>query len=471
MSNCILRPLCCLLLVAGASAQVDRYELGLRLRAFERHIDAVTSVELRVAAFADLNRAVQAFFRLDTSAVATAIDAADAALGAEPLSVDQRHVQSLQLALAQRLLTVGEGEVAADLSQAYRIDDEEQSFEGCSLVLRAPGWAQPLIIPISELPQSIALPLKDVPAGDHLLQWQVVKSDEVLTSREQGLSVAADLDARLARLGAAVKQAEALEPATIESKTLPALVGMLQGMQRRRPAETILPGWQILAEAEALADYLAKPSELPFYGAHRPGSFRLRIPVAGSTMAVRLFVPKVSAPAPLVMALHGMGGSENLFFDGYGDGRVVVLGAKRDWLVVAPRLTFGNLDCAALVDAVAARFPVDRQRVAVVGHSMGAMQAVANAIRNPDRYRAVAALGGGGRVRRTAGLAQLPFFVGVGTKDFALAQANALHRALLAADAPSRLHEYADVEHLAIVQVALADVFRFFDEALAAADK
>ena len=53
------------------------------------------------------------------------------------------------------------------------------------------------------------------------------------------------------------------------------------------------------------------------------------------------------------------------------------------------------------------------------------------------------------------------------TKDFALAGANGLHRALQAAGASSDFREYSGVEHLAIVQLALADVFRFFDQVLA----
>jgi predicted esterase len=258
------------------------------------------------------------------------------------------------------------------------------------------------------------------------LRWRIVSGDEVLVTREQGLSVAVDLAPRLARLVEAAAAAESISPPTIESKTLPALLKLLQSMQRRRSSETILPGSQILAEAEQLSAWLAKPTEVPFYGAHRPGSFALRVPVGKGTAAVRLFVPKVDAPAPLVVALHGAGGSENLFFDGYGDGRVVKLGAERNWLVVAPRLTLGSLDVAELCDALAERFPVDLQRVAVVGHSMGAMQAVANAVRTPERFRAVAALGGGGRVRANAALKSLPFFVGVGSQDFALSGAKAL---------------------------------------------
>ncbi|MCA8965518.1 MAG: dienelactone hydrolase family protein, partial [Planctomycetes bacterium] len=168
----------------------------------------------------------------------------------------------------------------------------------------------------------------------------------------------------------------------------------------------------------------------------------------------------------LVIAVHGAGGSENLFFDGYGDGEVVRQAAQRGWLVAAPRVGFGQLDCAALADALADRFPIDRSRVLLVGHSMGAMQVIGNAMRTPASWAAVAALGGGGQVRASDALKKLPLFVGVGSRDFALGQARALDRSLRAAGATSTLREYAGVEHLAIVQLALDDVFGFFERAL-----
>jgi predicted esterase len=464
-----------LLLAVGLSAQAERYELGVRLRAFERHLDAVTDETRRAAAYGELERAVQAFFRLDTAAVAKAIDAADCALAGKPWSAAKRYASSLQLVLSQRLVSAGAGELTGKLCVAYKLDDvaddDDFDLENCSLRLQFAGMQSPLVVALDDVPQEIVIPLADAAAGDHWLQWSIVRGDEVLVTRQQGLSVAVDVAPRLARLVAAAEQAETVIPETIESKTLPALVKMLQGMQRRRSSETVLPGAQMLAEAEQLAAWLAKPSDLPFYGGHRPGSFALRVPLGKSTAAVRLHVPKADAPAPLVVALHGAGGSENLFFDGYGDGRVVQLGAERNWFVVAPRLSLGPLLADQLVDALAERFPIDTQRVVMVGHSMGAMQAVANAMRDPERYRAVAALGGGGQVRASDAVQRLPFFVGVGSKDFALSGANGLHRALRRAQVASTFREYAQVEHLAIVQIALPDVFRFFDEVLARPSK
>lgn len=448
----------------GLVAQVARYELGLRLRAFERQLDAITEPERREAAFAELDKAVQAFFRLDTRSVAKAIDAADRALSGRDWSVAEQYAHSLQWELGKRLVSVGEASLPGKLRLAYEIDDDDFEPEGWSLVVEVPGAAKPVVIAVDELPQDVTIPLAGLQSGDHALRWSLRAEGRTLLAREQALSVVPDLQERMAKLLSVQKALKERDDVSIESKTFPALVRMLQGMQRRRAAETILPGAELMKEAEALADWLSGPVNGPHYG--MPGSFRLRIPTDKGTTSVRLFVPESTGDVPLVVALHGAGGSENLFFDGYGDGRVVALAKERKWMVVAPRLAIGTVDCAALVEALAERFPVDRQRVVLVGHSMGAMQAVANACRTPDRYRAVAALGGSGRVRRSEALQKLRFFVGVGSKDFALGGAKGLQRALQGAGVASDYREYPGVEHLAIVQLALDDVFAFFDKVL-----
>ena len=456
----ILLPLC----LPALPAQVERYELGLRLRAFERDLERITDAERREAAFVQLNTAVQAFFRLDTGAVAKAIDAADRGLRGDAGTPAVRFARGLALSLDARLVEQGTADLPLSISAAYRTDDEDYSPEGLHLVIEPlAAGASAQRWPIGELPFEAKLSLEGAPAGDHLLRWSIVRGEDVLVRREQGLSIVTDLQAQLDALTDAVAAAEAIAPPTIEAKTLPAIDKMLRSMQRRRPEETILPGDRLLREARSLA-----AGTQPFYTAARTGSFWLRVPVEGRTASVRLFVPAPppSDKTPLVIAVHGAGGSENLFFDGYGDGKVVKLAAERGWFLVAPRNEMTGVDCAALAEALAQRYPIDLDKVLLVGHSMGAMQVMQNASRAPERFAAVAALGGGGSVRRSDALAKLPFFVGVGSRDFALGQARALDRSLRAAGATSTLREYPGVEHLAIVQLALDDVFSFFEKAL-----
>jgi hypothetical protein len=96
---------------------------------------------------------------------------------------------------------------------------------------------------------------------------------------------------------------------------------------------------------------------------------------------------------------------------------------------------------------------------------MGAAQAVLNTSKTPDLFAAVAALGGGGLIRVSDRFKAIPFFVGVGNEDFAHSWARNLHQGLQKAGVMKvHFREYPDVDHIAIAQVALGDVFRWLDE-------
>jgi pimeloyl-ACP methyl ester carboxylesterase len=111
-------------------------------------------------------------------------------------------------------------------------------------------------------------------------------------------------------------------------------------------------------------------------------------------------------------------------------------------------------------------YPIDPARLFLVGHSMGAAQAVAAAGHEPRRFAGVAALGGGGGVRISEALRGVRFFMGIGESDLALGGARTLRDRLQKAGVRTVVYkEYPGVEHLLVVQVALDDVFAFLDEA------
>jgi predicted esterase len=444
---------------AALTAQVDRLELGLRLRHFERALAAQPDPARRDVAFVALDRGVQAFFRLDLAGVAEAVTDAELALGAREPTAGERFASSLQLVLPARLLTVG-GRLPFSLRPCWPSTAEQP--EQLSLQVQLDGTQQTRDLLVRELPNGGELPLGDTAAGEHVLRWRLRSGDKVLGERAAFVSVVADLVPRLDALDAAARTAGK----DLEGRTLVALARMLLTMTRSRGEETVLPGARLLVEAEGLAQAVA--DDKPYYGSARTGQFWLRVPTPASTFAVRLLVPPPrEAKQPLVLALHGAGGSENLFFDGYGDGESVRQCAQRGWYLCAPRAGLGVPDLPALVDALALRYPIDTQRVLLVGHSMGAAMVVAAASREPDRYAAVAALGGGGEARDSEALRRLPFFVATGSRDFLRASATALHQRLQQLEVPTEWREYAGVEHLAVVQIALPDVFAWFDRLLA----
>ena len=187
----------------------------------------------------------------------------------------------------------------------------------------------------------------------------------------------------------------------------------------------------------------------------------------------RLFVPEdldPKTPVPLVVAMHGAGGSENMFFEGYGAGHIVRLCKDRGWLLVSPRagLGFGLTPAPPvgdIVDELAKHYPVDPKRVFILGHSMGSSMAFDAVQKDPGKFAAVACLAGGGSVRKAEVFAELPVFIGVGDKDFAVKTAKGLQANLEKAKAKNvTFKEYPDVEHLVIVREALGDVFDLFDK-------
>ncbi|MGE3175445.1 MAG: hypothetical protein AB7O97_22665 [Planctomycetota bacterium] len=458
-------------LAAPARAQLDRHELGLRLCAFERELDATADPERRDRALQELARAVRAFFGLAPAAVAVAIDDATWALRGVAPSPEQRWAAALQLRLARRLVARGSGTVVVHVGDAFlapRVPGPpRQRPDGATLEVTV-GDGPVQAFALDELPCTLALALQGVPAGDLPLRWRVRSGDTTWIERQQGVSVAEDLAARLDRIDEPPPHAL---PA-LEAATLPHLARLVRGMTRPRAGETVLPGARLLAEAEALRQL---PEGGAWYGPTRPGDFWLRVPLGpgpdAEVATVRLVVPaglRADRPVPLVLALHGAGGSENLFCDGYGDGAIVARCAERGWILCAPRSSgFGGVDAAALAAALAKRFPVDLERTVLVGHSMGAMQATGRAVAAPRRFAAVAALGGGGAVRAAAGLTELPFLVATGGRDFARDGALALAEALRALGTPVEVWDEPAVEHLSVVQLALPTVFAFFDRVLA----
>ena len=97
-------------------------------------------------------------------------------------------------------------------------------------------------------------------------------------------------------------------------------------MARGTPQETNYPAARLLKEAEEGTRAVAAGQ--PFYGQKKVGQFWLQTPGTGAAVSLRLQAPPAAArgtPLPLVIALHGAGGSENLFFDGYGNGLIARL--------------------------------------------------------------------------------------------------------------------------------------------------
>ncbi len=126
--------------------------------------------------------------------------------------------------------------------------------------------------------------------------------------------------------------------------------------------------------------------------------------IADQPAPMRLFCPEHREPPaegwPLVIALHGAGGNEHMFMSGYGAGRIRQLAEQHGFVVASPQnspLSAQPAVLDALVESIAADYPIDRSRVYLIGHSMGAGVALAWSKLRHDRIAATALIAGVGR--------------------------------------------------------------------------
>jgi predicted esterase len=444
-----------------------RHEMGRRVVALERAF-ATASEELRVRSLPHVERAVNGFFAGGFTGVSLELDAARRVLEGVKEDPAGRLAfgDALVLVPERRLVALGTERLAFVVDRLYgdleapagatfdvrgvrRDGGEERDLEEGRSAAGERTWPWRADTTIAELG-----------AGDHHLTLRAWHGAVPLAEVDVALSVVPDLDARLAKLEAAVGDRKALAR-TVAAHTAHHLFELLADLAKGETPEVDLAANALLAEAETLAfgDDAARAALLA-----SPGDRYVALPLARGTSIGRLFVPEGLAPdadVPIVFALHGAGGSENMFFASYGAGLAVDLARERGWILFAPRVGAFGYTLDTTLETLDALLPIDRERVFVVGHSMGAAATVGAVAKSPALVRAYAALGGGGRPN--AALVDVPAFVAAGASDFGKRGADALAAALRTLGATVDARTYADTEHLLIVQRALPDVFAFFD--------
>lgn len=450
-------------------AQADRYELGRRLRGFEERWDRPAEAEARKHATKALNESVGRFFRVEFGEAARAMTRALRLLdGIDEPPAAIRWADSLAIFPERRLIERGTATLDASIRPVYAVEIEAPADATGRIQVAIAGEVVPrtlLEVPLASPTQDVSIPTADLIEGDYALIFDIVTGGEVVARCESVISVVDRLADRLDEAKAVV---DGWSSTSTDAASARHHVLMLENLENGASSEADMFAAAVLTELERLIEVVE--SREPFHGPSRPGSHRLALSSpTGRTIPARVFVPEgieEGVSVPLVVALHGMGGSENLFFDGYGRGAIVQLCRERGWLLVSPRrgpIGAGPVD--EVVEAMASVYPVDRSKVLLVGHSMGAMQAVGALMEAPERYAGAAALGGGGRVPEIPGLDRVPVFIGIGEHDFLLSSARELRGSLERVGSERvEYREYPDIEHLVIVQVALPDAFEFFDQ-------
>jgi pimeloyl-ACP methyl ester carboxylesterase len=165
----------------------------------------------------------------------------------------------------------------------------------------------------------------------------------------------------------------------------------------------------------------------PFAGKH--GDFRkaYRSGVDSTLQPYRIFVPAAydgSKSAPLVVALHGMGGDENSMFDGYKEtlkreadrlGFIVVCPKGRD--TASMYRGSAEQDVLDVMKEVERDYRIDLKRVYLMGHSMGGYGTWSVAMAHPELFAALGPISGGGDTNGIVKIKNIPEYVVHGDDD------------------------------------------------------
>jgi poly(3-hydroxybutyrate) depolymerase len=244
------------------------------------------------------------------------------------------------------------------------------------------------------------------------------------------------------------------------------------------------------ADALAVAA-AAKAGKNPFAG--RTGDFKRHYLLASANeiMPYRVHVPKTytdAKPFPLVVALHGVGGTEDYFFGVYDD-KLPSVAEQHGYIVVAPmgyRIDGGygwgvanppddpatrrlqersEQDVMQVLQLVKQQYRIDENRMYLLGHSMGGIGTWKVAAKYPDIWAAIAPISGNGQPATLERMKQIPEIVVHGDAD---ATVNVQGSRTMVAKMKELGIEHVYIEvpggsHRSVIGPSLDQIFTFFD--------
>ncbi|MDX1925717.1 MAG: alpha/beta fold hydrolase [Pirellulaceae bacterium] len=465
----------CVLTLAASSigqAQEERYELGKRLRRFELAWQ-VADRDGRVRCVAPMQEAVQSFFGLRLSAAAKELDQAFFVVrSAAPPSDFERYAISRRLNFGPSVVEASQRSLKFKLQPFYKVDqpppaNAQVHVEFCSADGTQVTEAD---FSLDALKQEVECDISQLSEGDFSITATATSDSEKIPFAQATLTKVRDIHSRLEKVEELLKQRNSNESSVIKSTdllTCKQIVRTLKSQVDGQIQEIDYPALRLLKMCEALLVEEVDSVKL-FRQQTQQDDVWMTLSDTKKQVAVRVRCPQnITKPMPVLFALHGAGGSENMFFETYGAGRIVDLATQRGWMVVAPRqgLLGLNLSCRGMLDVLSQYYEVDPKQVYLVGHSMGAAQVMRQVAIDAELPKAAVAIGGGGRMADAEKYTGFPWLVAAGESDFGRGGARALADSLKRASAKVRYSEYPEVEHMVIVQAALDEVFKFLDEA------
>ena len=337
-------------------------------------------------------------------------------------------------------------------------------------------------------PCRVDLDLSGIADGTYALKVEMSVQDASFGSTAMEVDLSRGLDARLAALEAGLKSVRGFDALRAD---------VLYPADRIRAANRglIAPSpFDVPAELAAAEETLAaiRAGRDPFAGRKGDMKRHYLLEEAGEIMPYRLYVPTRydgKAAFPLIVALHGLGGTEDAFFQAYGPD-FTKLAEQRGYIVAAPlgyrvdgaygrplfaaaedeavrrKVELSEKDVFHVLALVRQSYKIDEARIFLMGHSMGAIGTWYLGARYPELWAGLAPFAGLGDPATVAQMREIPEFVVHGDADVVVPVSGS--RAMVAE--MTRLgtpHVYIEVpggDHMNIVSPNFTALFDFFDK-------
>jgi poly(3-hydroxybutyrate) depolymerase len=338
---------------------------------------------------------------------------------------------------------------------------------------------------LRESPFFFDFDVREIADGPYLLAVDVLDQGERIGGASLAVALRKGVDDLAARLEADATRA----PESVRADILFPVDRMKNVNRGRLELRTFDPD-KDLAAAETIAA-AARSGKDPFAG--RTGDLKRHylLDAAKEIVPYRMYVPASyngSKACPLIVALHGLGGTEDAFFDGYNKA-LPPLAESHGYIVAAPlgyrvdgsygwglgsapadpatRRTqeLSEQDVMQVLQRVRQQYKIDENRIYLMGHSMGGIGTWKIAPKYPDVWAAIAPISGNGAPETLEKIRTVPEIIVHGDNDPTVNVAGS--RAMVAKlKALGTEHKYIEVPgglHSDVVAPNLAAVIDFFD--------
>ena len=337
---------------------------------------------------------------------------------------------------------------------------------------------------LRDAPYVIDADLHDVADGSYVMAVELLDSARTLGTATLPIVVRGGLDATTARLEAAATKA----PESVRADLL-FPVDRLRNINASRLTLGTFNAERDFAAAESLL-VTVNGGKDPW--AKRTGDLKRHyvLKAADEIIPYRMYVPKTYTPAkslPLIIALHGLGGTEDAFFENYGR-KLPELAEQHGYIVAAPlgyrvdgaygaalggttdpatkrAREFSEQDVMQVLETVLRQYTIDPNRIYMMGHSMGAIGTWAIAAKYPDKWTALGVFSGFGAANTARTSGGIPQYVVHGDADATVPVGGSrlMVAALKGVGAEVSYIEVPGGSHMSVVEPNLPGMFDFFD--------